>query len=72
MVGFTMSEIREQSLLNLFITKLRYRVEDFNTDALETLNRITIPPGLADRLPDNMLNEGPGPCDAFSPCDLAQ
>jgi hypothetical protein len=68
MIGFTLSEVRDQSLLNLFVTKLNYKLEDFNADAINTLNTITVPPGLSDKLPDNLLSE-PTPCEFFYPCD---
>jgi hypothetical protein len=69
MIGFTLSEVRDQSLLNLFVTKLNYSLDDFNEDAVTMLNKITVPPGLSDKLPDNLLQE-PTPCGQFSPCLL--
>jgi hypothetical protein len=65
-IGFSIEPTRENSLLELFVTKLGYRVEDFNADALLMLNRVTIPPGLNSKLPDNLLaDEPPSPCDGY-------
>ena len=69
MIGFTLSEVRDQSLLNLFITKLSYTLDDFNEDAVMTLNAITVPPGLASKLPDNLISDPP-PCEALVPCEI--
>lgn len=69
MIGFTIAEVKSNSMLDLFVTKMGYKLEDFNADAIETLNKITVPPGLAAKLPDNILSE-PEPCPSFQPCPL--
>ena len=43
--------------------------KDFNAEAIQTLNKITVPPGLAAKLPDNILSD-PEPCEIFQPCPL--
>jgi hypothetical protein len=63
-IGFAFEPVRQNSLLELFVTKLGYSVEDFNSEAVLTLNKVVVPPGLAAKLPDNILSD-PTPCDGY-------
>jgi len=69
MLGIQLSEVRKNSLLEFMIKKLGYSTTQLNPEALTTLNQFTMPPGLADKLPDNIIS-APPPCATFSPCDI--
>jgi len=71
MLGFMLSEVRKNTMLDFMITKLGYRLEQFNPDALVVMNGFHLAPGIMDKLPDNLITNPPVCGSEYAPCDIS-
>ncbi len=69
MIGFSIEPCRENSLAELLQLKFGVDISNYTQETKDSLNRITMPPGLVQKIPDNMI-EDPGSCPDYVPCDI--
>ncbi|MHC4181890.1 MAG: hypothetical protein ACYSR0_00875 [Planctomycetota bacterium] len=66
MVGFSIEPTRENSLAELLQLKFGVDISNYSQETKDALNRITMPPGLVQKIPDNMIEESAS-CPDYAP-----